>query len=159
MLLGVTRTRPFRLAAWFILGAGVLLAMKIAGSPFYREGEVTLELHAGRDSMLTVLRDFVSVFSVLLAFQTAALFGWSLALPREMSRLSVRYAVCSVLIFFWSLFWTLYTLVAAMVGGHQVLTWQPWALMVLLTVGTALMLFLIDEVVEGAKARDRRSES
>src|SRR5437016_5784536 len=91
--------------------------------------------------MVAVLRDFITVFAVLLAFQTAALF-WVLS-TRQLAGGVVHLGLASALVFFVGLFWTLTDIAVGVIGGVALAHWHFSALMIMLTTGVASAMFLV----------------
>lgn len=149
--------RAFKWAGLAVLLVGLGLVYWVLYAPIHDEGGgLTLKLLADRHTMIGVVRDFTTVFAVLLAFQSTALFGWSFAAPGQISTRAVCYGVGSALTSFAGLFWSLAAIEVAVLGGNDVPRWLPAVLMALLVVGTALVFFLIDTVLDD-RARPQRS--
>ncbi|MDE2179269.1 MAG: hypothetical protein KGJ40_00255 [candidate division NC10 bacterium] len=125
---------------------------------FFLDSSVKLELKVGPEKIAEALRNFSSVFTVLLAFQSAVF----LMLPLARKQLVPPKALClglfSMLCFFVGLFWTLINVEATLLGGVPIELWHFSFLMILLSTGTALTLFLIDAILTGS-ANSKRSDA
>ena len=144
--------RAFFVVGWVVLVGGVGLAGYLYMSRFRFGDGLTAEFKPTPEKMVSVLRDFTTLFAVLLAFQSAAFFGVLSLTAKQPSARVLYLGLASLLVFFMGLFWTLTDIAVGMIGGVSLPSWHVSFLMTLLTVGTALTLFLVGEVVRNSSA-------
>src|SRR5437016_4787996 len=128
--------RSFQIAAWVVLIGGVGLSVYLACSRFRSGDGLVAELKVSPEKMVAVLRDFITVFAVLLAFQAAAFF-WVLS-TKQLSQGNLHLSLASALVFLVGLFWALTDIAVGLIGGVSLAPWHFSVLMVLLTVGISL---------------------
>lgn len=116
-----------------------------------------LELKVGPEKIAEALRNFSSVFAVLLAFQSTVFPVLLSARKQLLSPKVLGLGLGSMLCFFIGLFLTLINVEVALLGGVLVDPWQFSFLIFLLSTGTALTFFLIGDIVEHSKRSDEDS--
>ena len=147
-------SRAFEIAGGIVLVGGIALAWYLSISRFRFGDGVVAELKASPEKMVAVLRDFITVFAILLAFQSAAFIGVVSMRGGWLSQGMVYLGLFSGLVFLVGLFWTLTAIAVGSIGGVPLHPWHFSALMMLLTIGVALTLFLLGQVTRAASDVD-----
>lgn len=159
--------RGFRYAGMAVFWGGIVLSIYLYKSrfryglsrslladlflSFFHESGLKVELKVGPEKIVDVLRNFSSAFAVLLAFQFT---GFSIVLSTAKQRLSPRalgFGLCSLLFFIVGFFWTPIDIQTALFGGVAIEPWYFSALMILLSIGTAFTLFLIQAILDSSE--------
>jgi hypothetical protein len=142
----VEASQSFRIAAVVVLLSGPILAYVLHYSDFgFGEG-VVVQLLPGPEKMTSLMGSFITAFAILLPFQTAALF-WTLSRGHHVSQSKGWFCVVAELTLFGGLLWAFTANALALIGGVPLARWNFTLLMIVLTSGIALTLFLVSAVL------------